>query len=177
MLSSSTCISIWTAISYLQSSQPIQYNTKGHSDGTWSVRLTVGLDHRSTELLKLEKTSKIIEAINPSPLNHVSQCHITMFVKHLQKWWVHHIPEKPVPMPHHSLLEHIFPNIQLKPPTVQLKAINTCPREILLSSSFLPLLHRFWDSVQSSLSNVTSELGPLLSLNKEISPFLERKWS
>jgi len=46
------------------------------------------------------------------PTNHVHQCHICMFLEHLQGQWLHHLPEQSVPLPHHSFWEEIFPNIQ-----------------------------------------------------------------
>jgi len=78
---------------------------------------TLSQNHR---MLRLERTLKIrIGIINigkdhqnhlvqPSihpprpPLNHVLQCHICMFLELLQGWRLHHLPEQPVLMPHHS---------------------------------------------------------------------------
>ena len=44
------------------------------------------------------------------PTNHGPQCHICPFPVHLQGQWLHHLPGQPVPMPHHSYWEEIFPN-------------------------------------------------------------------
>ena len=50
------------------------------------------------------------------PTNHVPQCHISTVMGHLQEWWLHHLPGQPVPVPHHSFWEEIFPNIQPEAP-------------------------------------------------------------
>ena len=50
-----------------------------------------------------------------------------MFLEHLQGWWLHHLPGKPIPVPGHSFREEIFPNIQSESPLVQHKAIPSCP--------------------------------------------------
>ena len=50
-----------------------------------------------------------------------------MFLEHLQGWWLHHLPGQPVPMPDYSLSKEIFPNIQSKPPLMQLEAIASHP--------------------------------------------------
>ena len=39
--------------------------------------------------------------------------------------WLHHLHGKPVPMPHHSLWEENFPDIQPELPLVQLQAVNS----------------------------------------------------
>jgi len=44
--------------------------------------------------------------------NHVPQCHNSMVLEHPWGQWPHHLPGQPVPMPHHSFWEGIFPNIQ-----------------------------------------------------------------
>jgi len=72
--------------------------------------------HRIIESLRLEKTSKTIQSnsqpIPTMPTNHVPQFHFCPFLEHLQGWWLHHLPGQPVPMPHHSCREEMFPNIQ-----------------------------------------------------------------
>ena len=40
--------------------------------------------HRITELLRLEKTSKIPQPTPTMPAPHIPQCHITMVLEHLQ---------------------------------------------------------------------------------------------
>jgi len=55
-------------------------------------------------------------------INYVPQCHIHTVLEHLQGQWFHHL-RKPVPVPHHSFWEEIFPHIQPEPPMVQLETI------------------------------------------------------
>jgi len=43
----------------------------------------------------------------------VPQCRISMVLEHLQGWWLHHLPEQPVPVPNHSIGEEVFPSTQL----------------------------------------------------------------
>ena len=50
-----------------------------------------------------------------------------MFFEHLQGWWRHHLPGQPGPVSDHSFSKEIFPNIQSKPPLVQLEAIASHP--------------------------------------------------
>ncbi|KAK4822062.1 hypothetical protein QYF61_008871 [Mycteria americana] len=47
--------------------------------------------------------------------------------KYLQGWRLNHFPGQPVPMLENPLGEEKFPNIQSKPPLVQLEAISSCP--------------------------------------------------
>ena len=56
------------------------------------------------------------------PTNHVPQCHIHTVHEHL-----HHLPGQPVPLPHHSFQEEIFPNIQPEPLLAQLEAFTSHP--------------------------------------------------
>jgi len=60
-------------------------------------------------------------------LNHVLKYHIYMFFKHLQGWGLNYFPEQPIPKPDHSFRKEIFPNIQSKPPLMQVEAIDSCP--------------------------------------------------
>jgi len=46
------------------------------------------------------------------------------FFDTLHGWGLHHLPGQPVPMPDHSFSREIFPNIQSKPPLMQLEAIS-----------------------------------------------------
>jgi len=50
-----------------------------------------------------------------------------MFFEHLQGWGLHLFPGQPVLMPDHSFSKDFFPNIQSKPPLMQLEAIAPCP--------------------------------------------------
>ncbi|KAK4817963.1 hypothetical protein QYF61_003483 [Mycteria americana] len=50
-----------------------------------------------------------------------------MAFKHLQGWRLNHFPGQPVPMLDNPFSEEKFPNIQSKPPLVQLEAISSCP--------------------------------------------------
>jgi len=43
------------------------------------------------------------------------------------RWWLHQLPEQPVPIPHHSFWREILPNIQPELPAVQLGAIPSHP--------------------------------------------------
>lgn len=61
-----------------------------------------------------------------SPLTHVPKYHILMSFKFLQGWWLHYFHEYPVTFDN-PLSEEIFPNIQLKPPLVQLEATSSYP--------------------------------------------------
>jgi len=40
--------------------------------------------------------------------------------------WIHHLPERPVPLHCHSYWEDSFPNVQPEPPLAQLEAITAC---------------------------------------------------
>ena len=59
--------------------------------------------------------------------NHVMKCHIHTVFELLQGWGLHHCPGQPVPMSDHSFSKEIFPNIQSKPPLMQLEAIASRP--------------------------------------------------
>jgi len=50
-----------------------------------------------------------------------------MSFKYLQGWRLHHFPEQPVPMPDNPFSEKILPNLQSKPPLVQLELISSRP--------------------------------------------------
>ncbi|KAK4825578.1 hypothetical protein QYF61_000577 [Mycteria americana] len=85
--------------------------------------------HRITESYRLEKTSKIIESnrkptLPKPPLNHVPKHLIQMSFKYFQGWQLNHFPGQPVPMLDNPFREEKFPNIQSKPPLVQLEAIS-----------------------------------------------------
>jgi len=80
----------------------------------------------------LEKTSKFVQSNHPpttniSPLNHVPQYNIWMFLEYLQGWWLHHLPGQLIPVPDHLYGEESFPNVQLESPLAQLDAIPSSP--------------------------------------------------
>jgi len=51
--------------------------------------------------------------------------------------WFHHLHGQPVPMPHHSFQEEIFPNIQPEPPLARLEAISCSPIPSAYTDTFL----------------------------------------
>ncbi|KAK4827874.1 hypothetical protein QYF61_022268 [Mycteria americana] len=61
------------------------------------------------------------------PLNHVPKHLIPTSFKYLQGWRLHHFPGQPGPMLDNPFSEEKFPNIQSKPPLVQLEAISSHP--------------------------------------------------
>jgi len=80
-----------------------------------------------------------------------------MPLKHRQAWGIDHLSRKPVPVFDHS--KEILPNVQSKPPLIQLWAIPTCPRT------------EYWgEELSTSLSTslpqeaVVTNAGPLLLL-------------
>ena len=69
-------------------------------------------------------------AIHPTPpclLNHIPKRHSYMVFEHLQGWWLNRLSGQPGPMSDHSFSTEVFPNIQSKPPLMQLEAIASCP--------------------------------------------------
>jgi len=89
--------------------------------------------HWIIELLKLEKILKIIKSNYPNsnhpPLNHVPEHHIQMVFKHIQGWWLNHLPGEPIPVFNNIFLigPKVFPDIQPKLTLVQFEAISPCP--------------------------------------------------
>ncbi|KAK4817862.1 hypothetical protein QYF61_001531 [Mycteria americana] len=76
----------------------------------------------------LRSSSPTINVTLPSPpLHHVPKNLIQTSFKYLQGWRLNHFPGQPVPMPDNPFSEVKFPNIQSKPPLVQLEAISSCP--------------------------------------------------
>jgi len=73
-------------------------------------------NHRIIELLRLEKNFKIIKSnhsltipnSNNSPLNHVPEHHIQMIFKHIQGWWLNHLPLEPIPMLYNPFCIEVF---------------------------------------------------------------------
>ncbi|KAK4825746.1 hypothetical protein QYF61_002185, partial [Mycteria americana] len=61
------------------------------------------------------------------PLYHVPKHLIQTSFKYFQGWQINHCPGQPVPMLDHPFSEVKFPNIQSKPPLVQLEAISSRP--------------------------------------------------
>jgi len=47
--------------------------------------------------------------------------------KYIWEWWLNYLPGQPIPMLGNSFSGEIFPNIQSKPPLVQLEASSSCP--------------------------------------------------
>jgi len=64
-------------------------------------------------------------------LNHGPKCHIHASLKYLQRWRLHHLPGQPIPTPAYPLHEGILPNIQSKPPLVQLGPISSAIEQLL----------------------------------------------
>ncbi|KAK4823484.1 hypothetical protein QYF61_002548 [Mycteria americana] len=61
------------------------------------------------------------------PLHHVPKHLIQTSFKYLQGWRLNHFPGQPLPMLDNPFSEVKFPNIQSKPPLMQLEAISSCP--------------------------------------------------
>ncbi|KAK4821922.1 hypothetical protein QYF61_004925 [Mycteria americana] len=61
------------------------------------------------------------------PLHHVPKHLIQTSFKYLQGWRLNHFPGQPGPMLDNPFSEVKFPNIQSKPPLVQLEAISSRP--------------------------------------------------
>ena len=87
--------------------------------------------NRIIELLRLEKTLKVIESncnltnypnSNNPPLNHVPEHHIQTVFKHIQGWWINHIRGEPIPVLNNPFCKEVFPDIQHKLTLAQLKA-------------------------------------------------------
>ncbi|KAK4827284.1 hypothetical protein QYF61_016430 [Mycteria americana] len=76
----------------------------------------------------LRSSSPTINLTLPRPpLYHVPKHLIQTSFKYLQGWRLNHFAGQPVPMLDNPLGEEFFPNIQSKPPLVQLEAISSCP--------------------------------------------------
>lgn len=67
------------------------------------------------ESRRLEKTSKVTysnhQSILTIALNHSPQCHICLFLEHLQRWQFHCFPGQAVPMPVLTVLSTVLPNV------------------------------------------------------------------
>ncbi|KAK4814264.1 hypothetical protein QYF61_012819 [Mycteria americana] len=86
------------------------------------------------------------------PLYHVPKHLIQTSFKYLQGWRLNHFPGQPVPMLDNPFTEVKFPNIQSKPPLVQLEAISSCPITCYLGEETNPHI--------STTSFQTSALDP-----------------
>ncbi|KAK4814505.1 hypothetical protein QYF61_021568 [Mycteria americana] len=76
----------------------------------------------------LRSSGPTVNRTLPSPpLHHVPKHLIQTSFKYLQGWGLNHFPGQPVPMLDNPFSEEKFPNIQSKPPLVQLEAISSCP--------------------------------------------------
>ncbi|KAK4831037.1 hypothetical protein QYF61_014969, partial [Mycteria americana] len=76
----------------------------------------------------LRSSSPTINLTLPRPPPyHVPKHLIQTSFKYLQGWRLNHFPGQPVPMLDNPFSEEKFPNIQSKPPLVQLEAISSCP--------------------------------------------------
>ncbi|KAK4830578.1 hypothetical protein QYF61_011756 [Mycteria americana] len=86
-------------------------------------------NHRITESYRLEKTWIESNHKPNTTKTTTTPCHhlIQMSFKYLQGWQLNHFPGQPVPMLDNPFSEVKFPNIQSKPPLVQLEAISSCP--------------------------------------------------
>ena len=61
-----------------------------------------------------------------------------MFLEHLQRWWLHHLPGQPVPVHDHTFREDIFPNTQCESPLVQLEATPSSPAVTYVGEEAIP---------------------------------------
>ncbi|KAK4817835.1 hypothetical protein QYF61_000670 [Mycteria americana] len=105
------------------------------------------------------------------PLYHVSKHLIQMSFKYLQGWRLNHFPGQPVPMLDNLLGEEKFPNIQSKPPLVQLEAISSCPITCYLGEETDP--HLSTTSFQAVVeSNKVSPQPPFLQAEQPQLPQL-----
>lgn len=50
-----------------------------------------------------------------------------MVFKHVQRWWLNHLPGEPIPVLYNPFCKEIFPDIQLKLTLAQLEAISPRP--------------------------------------------------
>ena len=98
-----------------------------------SKMMTRLVKHRIIELLRLEKTHRIIQSNHSFALhqwfllNHVPQHNIQTLFEHHQARWLHHLSGQPIPVPDHPFREVVFPNIQSESSLAQLEAIPSSP--------------------------------------------------
>jgi len=137
----------------------------------------------SVESLRLEKTSKITksnhQAITTIPTKRCPQMPHLHGFEPRQVWGLPHYPGQPGPMPDHSLTKEIFPNIQSKPPLMQLEAIAPRPVASYLGEEpnppSLPLPGRELQRARrSSLSLLFSRLNSPSSPSRSPSDWFSR---
>ncbi|KAK4810660.1 hypothetical protein QYF61_007460 [Mycteria americana] len=75
----------------------------------------------------LRSSPTIILTLPRPPLYHVHKHLIQTSFKYFQGWPLNHFPGQPVPRLDNPFSEEKFPNIQSKPPLMQLEAISSCP--------------------------------------------------
>ncbi|KAK4830766.1 hypothetical protein QYF61_013255 [Mycteria americana] len=91
--------------------------------------------HRITESQNRVGWKRPLRSLSPTvnltlprpPLHHVPKHLIQTSFKYFQGWRLNHFPGQPLPMLDNPFSEVRFPNIQSKPPLVQLEAISSCP--------------------------------------------------
>ena len=69
------------------------------------------------------------------------------FLKHIQGWWLNHLPGEPIPVLNNSFWKEVFPDIQPKPPLAQLEAIS--PR---------PVTCHQWEETNPALAVITFQV-------------------
>ncbi|KAK4820013.1 hypothetical protein QYF61_017392 [Mycteria americana] len=106
----------------------------------------------------LRSSSPTINLTLPRPpLYHVPKHLIQMSFKYLQGWRLNHFPGQPVPMLDNPFCEEKFPNIQCKPPLVQLEAISSPPITCYLGEETDPHLSTASFQVVVESDNVSPE--------------------
>ncbi|KAK4816001.1 hypothetical protein QYF61_010869 [Mycteria americana] len=99
------------------------------------------------------------------PLNHISKCHVQTSFKYFQGWQLNHFTGQPVPVLDNPFSEEKFPNIQSKPPLVQLEAISSHPITSYLGKETDP--HLSTTSFQVAVeSNKVSPQPPFLQVKQ-----------
>jgi len=64
---------------------------------------------------------------NNPPLRHVPEHHIQTVFKHIQGWWLNHLPGQSIPVLNNPFCKEQFPDIQPELTLVQLEAISPRP--------------------------------------------------
>ena len=99
--------------------------------GCWHISL-LPAHHRIAQIGKNLKGQQVQPWPNHTtlthnpPLNHGPK-HTQTVVKHIQGWWLNHLPGQPIPVLNNPFCKEVFPDIQPKPPLVQLEAISPHP--------------------------------------------------
>ena len=60
-------------------------------------------------------------------LNHDPEHDIQMVFKHIQGWWINHLPGDPILVLNNPFSKEVFSDIQRKLTLAQLEAISPCP--------------------------------------------------